>query len=272
MAADCFGVSPKVHTMESWQMRCGISEADARGSPVQGWFGMSDSELLVTALSGLVGLLPEPGDLTEPLHRLIDSATDALDLAGCAVLLVADGSSGVVTATPAALADVALSQRSSARGPALDALRHGEPVAVADVRERHSSWPEYTSVAARHGVRAVAEIPMRSGTTTVGALGMYAYDPREWTEPELSVGALLAGIAAGHILTAERLRAQQRLTEQLQHALDSRVLVEQAKGVIANARSTTPQAAYELIRAHARRHRVSVHAVAGGIVELGLRI
>ncbi|WP_431969470.1 ANTAR domain-containing protein [Nocardia sp. bgisy134] len=233
---------------------------------------MSDSEQLVTALSGIVGLLPEPGDVVEPLHRVIDSATDALDLAGCAVLLVAGGHSSVVTATPAALADVALSQRSSERGPAVDALRHGEPVAVADVRERHEAWPEYTSVAVRHGVRAVAEIPMRSGVTMVGALGMYAYHPRQWTEPELSVGALLASLAAGHILTAERLRAQQRLAEQLQHALDSRVLVEQAKGVLANARNTTPQAAYELIRAHARRHRVSVHAVAGGIVELGLRI
>jgi GAF domain-containing protein len=127
-------------------------------------------------------------------------------------------------------------------------------------------------VADRHGMSSVAQIPMRVGNLTVGALGLYGPTPRAWTERDLLVGGMLASVASGHIFNTNVLRRQQRLTRQLQHALDSRIVVEQAKGVIANARRTTPESAFELIRSHARKNRIAVHAVAKGIVELGLRI
>jgi AmiR/NasT family two-component response regulator len=79
-------------------------------------------------------------------------------------------------------------------------------------------------------------------------------------------------MATGHIVNASVLRRQRRLTEQLQHALDSRIVVEQAKGVIANARQTTPEVAFELIRTHARKNRATVQAVARGIIDLGMRL
>ncbi|MEV0292945.1 GAF and ANTAR domain-containing protein [Nocardia sp. NPDC050710] len=232
---------------------------------------MSDSELLVTAVSKLAQLLAD-SETAAVLYQVIDSATDILDLAGGTVLLISDGRTGVITATPEELAEIPRRQQDVASGPGMDAIRRGEPVVVTDLRSQHRVWPEYASAALRHGVSSVAEIPMRSGAKTVGALGLYATAPRAWTGSDLAVGALLAGMAAGHLVAMERLREQQVLAAQLQHALDSRVLIEQAKGVIANARNISPDSAYKLIRAHARRNRISVHAVATGIVELRLRI
>ncbi|WP_280266156.1 GAF and ANTAR domain-containing protein [Nocardia wallacei] len=233
---------------------------------------MSDGESVVSALARLVVVLPDVPDRSGALLRLMGTATDVLDLAGAAVILLADGRCEVAGAIPEELSEVAVTQQDCARGPGVDAMRDGEPVAVADVRRDWGRWPEYASAAVRHGMSAMVEIPMQLGETRLGALGLYSPVRREWTAEDLSIGTLLAGLAAGHLLTADRLHRQQRLTDQLQHALTSRIVVEQAKGVIAGARRIGPDAAYEVIRTHARQHRVGVHEVARAIVELGLRL
>jgi len=233
---------------------------------------MSEGELRVDALARLALLVPGEQDTSGVLQRLMNTAADVLDVAGAAVTLVADGRTEVAGATPDLLAELEGAQQDYARGPGVEALRRGRAVAVSDVRTQWGRWPEYTTVAMRHGVSAVAQIPMRQGGEQVGALGLFAQRPRAWSGQDLSMAALLAGIAAGHLLTAETLRRQQRLAEQLQHALSSRIVVEQAKGVVAGARRITPEAAYELIRGHARQRRIGVHEVARAIVELGLRL
>ncbi|MFX0577498.1 GAF and ANTAR domain-containing protein [Nocardia nepalensis] len=237
---------------------------------------MADNEVLVAAR--LAELLPAIGDTAEMVRQLMRSATAALDLAGCTVMLMPDEppnpdeQTRFAAAAPEDFVDIELCQHRSERGPSMDAYRTGEPIVVDDIGRRRECWPEFCAEAVRHGVSSLAEIPMRVGGSTVGALGLYGPTPRVWTDRDLSVGALLASMATGHILNANILRRQQRLTAQLQHALDSRIVIEQAKGVIANARRTTPEVAFELIRSHARKNRVTVQAVAKGIVELGLRI
>ncbi|MBF6170762.1 GAF and ANTAR domain-containing protein [Nocardia blacklockiae] len=233
---------------------------------------MSDGDALVPALGRLVSRLPEAPNRSDALSELMGTATDVLALSGAAVTLVEDGRCEVAGALPGELMEVAAAQQDCARGPGLDALRQGTPVAVPDVHRHRERWPEYTGAAVRHGVSAVVELPLQLGAVRLGVLGLYAPAPREWTAADLSLGALLAGLAANHLLTTDRLRRQQQLTDQLQHALDSRIVVEQAKGVIAGARRIGPDAAYDLIRTHARRHRIGVHEVARGIVELGLRL
>ncbi|MFI5783472.1 GAF and ANTAR domain-containing protein [Nocardia sp. NPDC051570] len=232
---------------------------------------MADNEQLVSAVARLV-LLPDAHARADVLRQLMGTATEVLGLAGAAVTLVEDGRCEVAGATPEGLREVEAAQRDCDRGPGVEALRRGESVAVADLRAHCHEWPEYTSIAVRHGISAVAQIPMRLDDTHVGALGLFASRPRQWTAADLSVGAALAGMAAGHLLTADKLQRQQRLTDQLQHALSSRIVVEQAKGLVAGAHHIAPEAAFELIRGHARRRRVGVHEVARAIVELGLRL
>jgi GAF domain-containing protein len=232
---------------------------------------MSKVEQRVGAVARLALLGPGEQDTAGVLVQLMNTATEVLDVAGAAVTLVEDGHCEVAAATLDLLAEVEGAQRDYARGPGVDALRLGESVAVPDVRVHWVRWPEYITVALRHGVYAVAQIPMRLGGEQVGALGLFTQRPREWSGEDLSMAALLAGMAAGHLLTADALRAQRQRAEQLQHALSSRIVVEQAKGVLAGARQITPDAAYQLIRGHARRRRIGVHEVARAIVELGLR-
>ncbi|MFC9896090.1 ANTAR domain-containing protein [Nocardia sp. NPDC127579] len=236
---------------------------------------MSDSELLVTALAELARLMAAD-DTTGLLRHVIVSAAELLESTGAGVLRVSDGPEdgqpGAITASPVRLEALERSQFDAARGPALEAMRHGDSVAVTEIGKYLDVWPEYATAAAQHAVFSVASFPLRHCEVSIGALSIYSTERRDWALPDLSVGELLAQMTAGHLVTVERLREQQLLADQLQHALDARVVIEQAKGVIANARNIAPDAAYKLIRAHARRNRISVAAVATGIVELRLRI
>ncbi|GAB2637080.1 GAF and ANTAR domain-containing protein [Nocardia goodfellowii] len=238
---------------------------------------MSDSELLVTALARLARLMAAD-DVAAVLEHVLVSATDLLHLSGATVLRVWDeagqseGHPASISASTESLAELARSQLDAARGPALEAMRHGEAVTVTEIGKYLDVWPEYASAAERHGMSSVASTPLRHDDLSFGALCIYSAERRDWAPPDLSVGELLAELTAGHLVTVDRLREKQQLADQLQHALDARIVIEQAKGVIANARNITPDAAYKLIRTHARRNRISVQAVATGIVELRLRI
>ncbi|MEV0245982.1 GAF and ANTAR domain-containing protein [Nocardia sp. NPDC050712] len=236
---------------------------------------MSDSELLVAALAKLARLLAAD-DTAALLQHVITSATELLELAGAGVLRVGEvsepGRPAAITASAVAVEELEQSQLAAARGPALEAMRHGAPVTVTEIGKYLDVWPEYAGAAERHAMSSVASIPLRQGEASIGVLSIYSAERREWAAGDLSVGELLAQLAAGHLVTADRLREQQQIADQLQHALDARIVIEQAKGVIANARNIAPDDAYKLIRAHARRNRISVHAVATGIVELRLRI
>ncbi|AYF77786.1 ANTAR domain-containing protein [Nocardia yunnanensis] len=236
---------------------------------------VSDSELLVTVLARFARLLPATHELPHILDELMRSAIDVLEPGGVTVALSPQSRgdrSEVFGGIPADLLDLEACQRDHDRGPGVVAHSCGAPVTVTEIGSYGDLWPEYANLAARHRISSVAAIPMRLDGTEAGVLSLYSRDPRRWTGRDLSVATLLAGMAAGHIVTVNLVARQQRVTEQLQRALITRVVVEQAKGVIAHAHHTTPDAAFELIRAHARRNRVTVHAVAHGIVELGLHI
>ncbi|MBL1074800.1 GAF and ANTAR domain-containing protein [Nocardia sp. 2] len=236
---------------------------------------MSDSELLVAVLARFARLLPAAHEMPHILEQLMRSAIDVLEPAGATVALseqLGAGEPGPFSGIPAELLDLEVCQRECARGPGVVAHTCGAPVTITDIGNYGDMWPEYADLAGQHRISSIAAIPMRLDDTEAGVLSLYSRQPRRWSGRDLSVAALLAGMATGHIVTANLVQRQQRVTEQLQHALNSRIVVEQAKGVIAHARQTTPDAAFELIRAHARRNRVTVRAVARGIVELGLRI
>lgn len=236
---------------------------------------VSDSELLVAVLARFARLLPAAHELPDILDELMRSAIDVLEPGGVTVALSPElrgDRSELFGGIPEDLLDLEVCQRDYARGPGVVAYACGAPVTVTDIGSYGDMWPEYTSLAGRHRISSVAAVPMRLDDTEAGVLSLYSRDQRQWTGKDLSVATLLAGMATGHIVTANLVQRHQRVTEQLQHALTTRIVVEQAKGVIAHAHHTTPDAAFELIRAHARRNRVTVHAVAHGIVELGLSI
>ncbi|WP_019930511.1 GAF and ANTAR domain-containing protein [Nocardia sp. BMG111209] len=231
-----------------------------------------DSSALVEALARFARLLPTPYKVETALDELGMSVTKVFDLVGAGICLLEDGVLRFVSATAAPVATLERVQELSRQGPCMEASHTGEVVAVSDLRESTDRWPRYTETALQVGVLAVAGIPMWLNEERLGAVNLYSAGPRIWSEADLDAARILASVATGYIVNANKWNQQQQVTEQLEQALESRVVIEQAKGIIATVRNITPDAAFDLIRKHARTNRTPLHTIARAIIEAGLRV
>lgn len=232
---------------------------------------MHDHRLLLRTLADLPSDLRGASDATEMLQRLADVATEVLDLAGAGVLIGAGDRLTFVTAVPEQVAALERHQERHQSGPCMTAYRTGRALAVPDLSESARRWDGYAAVAEAVGVRAVAGIPLRLAGRALGALDLYAGQVRRWDAGDLAAAQVLANIATAHYAAETDLREKERLAEQLQRALDSRVVIEQAKGVMAEAHGVPPDVAFERLRRWARGHNQPLRAVARRVVEEGLR-
>jgi GAF domain-containing protein len=140
------------------------------------------------------------------------------------------------------------------------------------VRTESARWPEFSAIATRLAVAGVAGIPMRLDDQIIGALNLYSPQPREWSDVDITVARVLADVATSYVVNASKLRQQEQLSEQLQEALESRVVIEQAKGITAYKNAVTIDQAYQRMRRHARNNNASLRLVAEAIVSVGLQV
>jgi GAF domain-containing protein len=232
-----------------------------------------DHGLFLQTLSRFTRTLLTPYDVDAVLAELAEPLTGVLGLTGSGVALATEGSLQTVTATPPQLLDLEHLQRDTHTGPCAQAVQTGTVVTVADLRKEPADrWPAYHATAERLGMIAVAGIPLRLNNQTLGALNMYDDHPREWSPADIEAATVMADMATGYLINASKLHQQQQLNQQLQSALDSRAIIEQAKGVIATADGISVNDAFERIRRHARKHNASVQDAAAAIVNLGMRI
>ena len=163
-------------------------------------------------------------------------------------------------------------QEEEQAGPCRDAYDTGEVVRVTDVRLESARWPEFSATATRLNVAGVAGILMRLAELIIGALNLYAPQPREWSDEDMALAGVLADVATSYPVNASKLRQQEQLSEQLQQALETRILIEQAKGITLQKNAVPIDQAYDVIRSHARSNNASLRAVAEAIVAVGLRV
>jgi GAF domain-containing protein len=156
-------------------------------------------------------------------------------------------------------------------GPSSVAGRTSSTITCADLDTWSETLPEYVEAARALGVRAVATLPLVAHGTAFGALCLYAGSIRAWSEYDLAVGALLADLVASRLDHLSALNGQRLLTDQLQGALSSRVLIEQAKGVLAASECIDVEVAFGRIRNHARRTNTKIAIVASDVITKGLR-
>jgi len=233
---------------------------------------MYDQPLFLKTLSRFAVVLPARYDLAAALSELTESVTAVLGLSGSGVTMAEKGRLRFVTAVSQASGELERNQEEQQAGPCRDAFDTGEVVRVADVRAECARWPEFAATAIRLGVAGVAGIPMRLADQIIGALNLYSPEPRRWTDEDISVARVLADVATSYVVNASKLRQQEQLSEQLQHALQSRVIIEQAKGITAQQNSVTVDQAYQLMRRHARNNNASLRLVAEAIVAVGLQV
>jgi GAF domain-containing protein len=234
---------------------------------------MYDQPLFIQTLSRFAVVLPARYDLEAALSELAESVTQVLGLSGSGVTM-ADGEGRLrfVTAVSQASGELERNQEEEQAGPCRDAFDTGEVVRVTDVRSESARWPEFSATATRLDVAGVAGIPMRLADQIIGALNLYAPQPREWSDEDMAVAGVLADVATSYVVNASKLRQQQQLSEQLQQALQTRVVIEQAKGITSQRNTVTIDQAYRLIRSHARNNNASLRTVAEAIVAVGLRV
>ncbi|HEY2324080.1 MAG TPA: GAF and ANTAR domain-containing protein, partial [Thermoanaerobaculia bacterium] len=133
-------------------------------------------------------------------------------------------------------------------------------------------WPELAPDAVRLGLRSIVAIPMRLTDQTIGSLNVYDSKPREWLPEDVQAAQVLADMAVSYISNASALERAERVREQLERALESRIVIEQAKGMVAADQGIGVDEAFKRLRTYARARHVSIHEVSAAVVNLGLRI
>lgn len=228
---------------------------------------MVDRQRLQTVLRRLPHTLVRHYDVNHVLYQLSDDVTDVLGVLGGGVSLLEDGTMRYGTASNERVARVERLQDRFDEGPCKLAATTGSPVVVDDLRRQCDRWPRFAPPAIERGLLAVLGIPMHIDGTTLGALNIYDDRARAWSDEELDTARLLADMATATIVMTDQLRSTELLASQLQHALDSRVVIEQAKGIVARARDVDVAVAFELLRRRARSTNRKLHDLATDIVE-----
>jgi len=233
---------------------------------------MYDRLLFLQTLSRFAVVLPANYDLDPALSELTESVTQVLGLSGSGVTMAEKGRLRFITAVSQASEELERNQEQLQAGPCRDVYDTGEVVRITDVRLETTRWPELAATATRLSIAGVAGIPMRLADRVIGALNLYDRQPREWSDEDMAVAAVLADVATSYVVNASNLRQQEQLSEQLKQALESRIVIEQAKGITSQKNAVTIDQAYHLIRGHARSNNASLRTVSEAIVAVGLRV
>lgn len=227
---------------------------------------MVDHGLLSSELADLAEALRGDSDLYEGLHRLSVTAAAGLEVDGAGITLqIPSSTTGYVTAADHVTLHVERRQDELQEGACIDALKRGEIVAVSDVAAERP-WSAFSDVLLDAGFHAAAGVPIAFQGLNIGAVNLYATSTRAWTTEEFKAGRLIAEMAAGYLINNELLRTARTLAQQLQHALESRIIIEQSKGVMSGRYGMTPDAAFEILRSYARTHRRKLRDVAQEVV------
>jgi GAF domain-containing protein len=225
-------------------------------------------QLLSDAFVTLADSLVADFDVAELLDRLVGYCVDLLDVAA-AGLLLADkrGSLQVVAASSETSRLLELFQLQHDEGPCLDCYSTGTAITVPDLTLALDRWPVFAAEATAAGYRSVHTVPMRLRQEVIGTLNLFGPRPGALSQEGIRVAQALADVATIAILQERAVRHSELLAEQLQHALTSRIVIEQAKGVLAERGATDMGEAFRRLRRYARDTNTRLTELAAGIVD-----
>ena len=203
-------------------------------------------------------------DISDVLNDLSARVPTVLDIVGAGVSLVSGDGVAFATANSELAATLERVQEDSHSGPCMDAIRTNEDILVANIGDQAHRWPEYVAAAQKLGIVAVAALPLRNARQ-LGALDLYDTRVRHWTSEDVNTARVFADVATGYVLSASDLERERRTVEQLKLALDSRVVTEQAKGIIAHSEGISVDDAFLRLRKYARDHNVNLREVAHAV-------
>ena len=227
-----------------------------------------DGDLLMETFVELTDTMVIGFDMMDFLHVLTDRSVQLLDVAA-AGLLLADprGELRVVAASSEAARLLELFQLQNDQGPCLDCFHGGEPIAVPDLAADVSRWPQFAPAAQQAGFASVQALPMRLRDQVIGALNLFRVSRGALDATDVRIGQALADVATISLLNERNLRHSDTLNEQLQAALNSRVVIEQAKGKLAERLGLDVSQAFSLLRNYARARNQRLSDLARAFVD-----
>ncbi len=222
--------------------------------------------ILAETFLQLADTIVDDFDVIELLTMMSGRCVELLDASSAGILLAdVRGILSVVAASSEEATLLELFQLQNEQGPCLDAFRSGQAVVHANLADE-SPWPSFAHAAIEAGFRSVHTFPMRLRDSVLGTLNLFMSQAGPLSEADVTVAQAFADAATIALLQDRAINNLQQLTAQLQDALNSRVVIEQAKGTLAERAGIGMDAAFELLRAYARGHNTKLAGVAVAVV------
>ncbi|PKV83459.1 GAF and ANTAR domain-containing protein [Streptomyces sp. TLI_146] len=225
-------------------------------------------QLLAKTFVELADNLVADFDLIDFLRLLTDRCAALLAASAVGVLLAdRDGELRVMAASDERVRLLELFQLQNDEGPCLECFRTGAPVDIPDLSQEVARWPRFTALARQSGFSAVQALPMRLRDDVVGALNLFRTAPGPFDPSATHIAQALADVATISLLQHRTTQRSTVLNEQLQTALNSRVLIEQAKGKLAERQGIDMEQAFTALRGYARAHNRRLSDLARAFID-----
>lgn len=225
-------------------------------------------ERLAETFVDLADTLVDDFDLVDFLDTLVGRCAQLLDVSAAGLMFAdAQGRLQVMASTSEEVRILELFQLQNDQGPCLECFRERSPVGESDLLTASERWPTFAPAALRAGFRSVHALPMRRRTETIGSLNLFHADARALQSFDLRIAQALVDVATIGLLQVEFGRRHDVVVAQLRTALDSRVLIEQAKGLLAERRRITTAEAFEVMRGLARSSNTRITEVARAVLD-----
>jgi len=229
---------------------------------------MSREADVVRSLVEMADTLVDDYDVVDLLTGLADRCVSLLGVSAAGVMLASPaGSLALVASSSEAMRLLELFELQAQEGPCLDAFRTGEHVEHENLAAGSGRWPSFSAAALAAGFRSALALPLRLRDATIGALNLLSTTRTPLAEAGIIVARAFADLAALSIIQHQAAADAQRLNEQLSAALTSRVVIEQAKGIISERAGIQLDVAFSRLRAHARNHNLGLTDVARAAID-----
>lgn len=229
--------------------------------------GAEREHMLAETFVGLADTLVDDYDVVDLLDQLVAVCVSLFGVTAAGLLLVDHrGRLSVVASSSEQTRLLEVFQLQHNEGPCRDCVKSGATVMSDNLDRESDRWPQFVPAARRAGFQSVVALPLRLRNETIGGLNMFDVGTVRMTEEDRRLAQALADVATIGILQQRSIHRSAVLAEQLQQALNSRVLIEQAKGVIAERGNVDMEAAFQTLRTFARNHNLRLSDVAGAVV------
>lgn len=216
----------------------------------------------------LADTLIDDFDVVEFLHRLAEACIEVLDVDAAGLMLTdLRGGLRLVAWSPDAMKRLEVFELQTDEGPSMDTVRTGQAVVNVDVTEARQRWPRFAAAALEADIRSAHALPLRLRGQLIGAMNLFSTEKQRMSENDIALGQALADVATIGLLQQRAIRDQSILAEQLHAALNTRIVMEQAKGMLAELSGLSPAETFRYLRHHARRTGQSLQAVAQQVID-----